>query len=80
MAKFSIRFIREKGTPASDLHQAAPFDHSREFAGGLRELLQARSSMEVPVGDAGILRDLDTEEDYQKALPPELPLSNRGAM
>jgi len=63
----------KRGHPPLISTRLLPLIIEREFAGGLRGLLQARSSMEVPVGDAGILRDLDTEGDYQKALPPELP-------
>lgn len=46
-----------------------------EAPGGLRGLVEkeARGSAEVPVDDEGILMDLDSEEDYRRAIRGVLP-------
>ena len=53
-----------------------PLIHSRlipdilayEGGGGLRAILSGRDIKEIDVNDSGILRDLDTPQDYQKEI------------
>jgi len=65
----------EKGHPPLISAKLRNLIMSAEPEGGLKELLEreAHKSIEIQVDDEGILIDIDSEEDYQRAIQGMLP-------